>query len=75
MSRLSMAMSPSASSSCSTREKYSGVSERREAIVALLTGRQTFHSRRAGGEPVAQPASARLKPAASSDSSGRSRRR
>jgi hypothetical protein len=32
---------PAASSSCSTREKYSGVSDSRDAMVALLTGSDT----------------------------------
>jgi hypothetical protein len=73
MSRLSTAMSPSASSSCGTREKYSGVSDSQEAIVALLTGRDTRHSRRSGGESVPQPASAKLKLTALSASSGGSR--
>ena len=41
MSRLSISIRPSDSSSCSTREKYSGVSDRREATVALLTGSAT----------------------------------
>lgn len=41
ISRLSISISPSASISCKTREKYSGVSDRREAMVALLTGKDT----------------------------------
>ena len=41
MSRLSMRTRPAASSSCSTREKYYGVSDKRDAIVALLTGNDT----------------------------------
>ena len=36
MSRLSTSISPASSSSRSTREKYSGVSDRREAIVTFL---------------------------------------
>ena len=37
MSRLSTSMRRASSSSRSTREKYSGVSDKREASVALLT--------------------------------------
>ena len=38
MSRLSTSISSASSSSRSTREKYSGVNDRRDATVALLTG-------------------------------------
>ena len=41
MSRLSTWIRPAVSSSLSTREKYSGVSDRREAMAALLTGSDT----------------------------------
>ena len=44
MSRRSTSISPAVSSSRSTREKYSGVSDRRDASVALLTGSDTVRA-------------------------------
>jgi hypothetical protein len=41
MSLLSISISCSSSSSRNTFEKYSGVKDRREAMVALVTGRDT----------------------------------
>jgi hypothetical protein len=41
ISRLSISIKPLASNSCKTREKYSGVIDRREAMAALLTGKTT----------------------------------
>ena len=48
MSRLSTSIRPADSSSCSTREKYSGVIDRREAMAALLAGRVTVVDSEAG---------------------------